>query len=192
MEPISAFSTIIGLICNFKAEQRSTSDDNYKEFIEWLDTKRHKNVVNELHSNHLLGISIKNLLSRNHDSILQKLTQLDCSLIDLASQIDGLKDIASAVSPHAGLSDQALSILKQFDESGGSVFLETKVKEGTYYQVMDAQGDIKITDGRFVNDDLDKLCDLGLLTPDYNKSGGKLFRFTRAAAKLVEQVKGEL
>ncbi|WP_298941195.1 hypothetical protein [uncultured Psychromonas sp.] len=187
MELISSFATLIGLICNFKSERRTASDDEYKEFMEWLETKRHKDVINEIHSNHLLGISIKSLLARNHDAILQKLNQLDSSLIELASQIEGFTDVAAAISPHAGLSEQAFSILKQFDLSGGSVFLEIKDSSGNCYQVMDAQGSIEITDARFIDDDLDKLCRLGLLIPDRNKSGGRLFRLTRAAVKLVEQ-----
>jgi hypothetical protein len=192
MEFISSFATIIGLVCNFKSEQRSASEDEYKEFTEWLDTKRHKDIIEELHSNHLLGLSVKNLLSQNHDSIMIKLNGLDKSLVELASQIDGFKEIASAVSPNIGLSEQAISILQQFDKTGGSVFLEIPYKGGTDYQVMDAQGHINVTDQRFINDDLDKLCTLGLLTPDSNKSGGRLFRITRAAVAFVRQVESEL
>lgn len=195
MELVGSFATIIGLICNFKSENRATSDDEYKEFIEWLDTKRHKSIIDELHSNNLLGLSLKKLFSQNTDLVLQKLSALDRSIVDIASQIDGFKDIVSAVTKNEGLSNQAISILKQFDNSGGSVFLEIAYMGCTDYQVMDGRGGnnyINIEEERFIKDDLAKLCELGLLIPDVNKSGGRLFRITRAATYLVKQIDGDL
>ncbi|MBB1368727.1 hypothetical protein H5154_20525 [Pseudoalteromonas sp. SR44-5] len=193
MDVFSPFATIVGLICNYKSENRAASDDEYREFVEWLDKKRHKDIIDELNSNHLLGLSLKNLLNQSNDLVVNKLSDLDKSLIDIASRIDGFKDIATAVSKHEGLSDQAISILKQFDKSGGRVFLEINCNAGTDYQIMDgSRGKIVMDEPRFINDDLDKLCELGLLTPDYNESGGRLFRITRIATSLVKQVANEL
>lgn len=193
MDVISPFATIVGLICNYKSENRATSDDEYKVFVEWLDKKRHRDIIEELNSNHLLGLSLKNLLNKKSELIVNKLSKLDKSLVDLASQIDGFKDIATAVSKHEGLSDQSISILKQFHESGGSVFLEGKHMGGSDYHVIDgSSGYIVIDEPRFINDDLDKLCELGLLIPDFNKRGERLFRITRAATSLIMQVESEL
>ena len=191
MDVFSPFATIVGLICNFKSENRAVSDDEYKEFVEWLDKKRHKDIVEELHSNHLLGLSLKNLLNQNNESVIQKLSTLDKSIVDIASQIDGFKEIVSAVSKNEGLSEQAISILKQFDQSGGSVFLIINFKGEAVYQVLDGSTGcnyIMMDEPRFINDDLDRLCELGLLTPDYNKSGERLFRITRSATSLVKQL----
>ena len=55
----TAFASIIGLICNFKAERKIESDNEYQEFISWLQEKKHKSVIEEVESNHLLGLSIK-------------------------------------------------------------------------------------------------------------------------------------
>lgn len=195
METFSSFATIIGLICNFKSESKAASDDEYREFIEWLDTKRHNDIIDELHSNHLLGLSLKNLLNRNTELVLEKLTSLDRAMIDFAYQIDGFKEVASAISKHEGLSDQALSILKQFDKSGGSLFIEMNLLSGTDYQIMDGtSGDnhIIINESRFINDDLDRLCKLGLLIPDFNQKGDRLFRITRSATSLIKQLKNEV
>ena len=92
MEVISSMATIVGLLSNFKSERRATSDDEYKEFVEWLDKKRHVTLIEEINSNHLLGLGIKALLSKNHESVVNKLSALDDSLETLASQIDGFKD----------------------------------------------------------------------------------------------------
>ena len=193
MDVFTPFATIIGLICNFKSENRVASDDEYKQFVEWLDEKRHKKIISELNSNYLLGLSLKNLLNQNSQLVANKLSALDKSIIDIASQIDGFKDIAIAVSKHKGLSEQAVSILKQFSESKGSVFAELYYTTGFYYHVMDGSGlDIVIDEPRFINDDLDQLCVLGLLIPDRDNDDQRLFRITRSAISLVDQIINEL
>jgi hypothetical protein len=85
-----------------------------------------------------------------------------------------------------GLSEQAFLIIKQLYDSGGSFFIEMKMMGGTQYQVLDASSAIEIPEPRFVDDDLSSLCEYGLLIPDWNSRGDRLFRITRAAARVVE------
>ncbi|HHF2959502.1 hypothetical protein BOO35_19420 [Vibrio navarrensis] len=193
MEVFGSLATIIGLICNFKSERRASSDDEYKEFVEWLDTKRHKSVISEIESNHLLSLSIKSLLNQNHEVVIEKLSGLDSSLIQLASQIDGLKEVANAIDPNTELSAQAISIIKQFMKSEGSIFLEMKMLGGTLYQIMDGNGGmLDYDEPRFLDDDLNQLCNLGLLRLDYNRKNERLFRITRATTRYIEQLENEL
>ncbi|EHH3082070.1 hypothetical protein J7G28_004288 [Vibrio vulnificus] len=194
MEVFGLLATIIGLICNFKSERRASSDDEYKEFVEWLDTKRHKSIVEELNSNHLLGLSIKSLLNQNHEVVVQKLSDLDGSLTQLASQIDWLKEVANAIVPDFGLSDQAISVLQQLVDSQGSYFTEFKLGNGSpLYKVADGHGgNIDFDEPRFLNDDLNQLCQLGLLSLDHNGRGDRLYRITRATTRYVSQLKKEL
>ena len=191
MEAAGIFATIIGLICNFKSEQRAVSDDEYKEFIQWLNDKRHKDLVDEIHSNHLLGLSLKNLLNQNHHVIVQKLNSLDSSITSIAAQIEGFRDITNAVTTNLGLSEQSASLLKQLDESGGSKFLEVENHSGKEFLMLDGQNNkqLLISEQRFIDDDLAQLCKLGLLIPDFNSSGSRLFKITRAAVALVAQLK---
>lgn len=191
MDPITiagAFATIVGLVSNFKAERRASSDDEYRDFMEWLSDKRHDEMVDLLQSNHVLSTAIQSLLLRNHDEVIEKLNALDSQLIKLASRIEGFDAISLAISPSSELSEQSVSILQQLDESGGSFFLEMKMYGGTQYQIMDASGQISIDEPRFVDDDLKNLCSLGLLIPDYNRKGDRLFRITRASAEYLKQV----
>ncbi|EIK0775228.1 hypothetical protein R7P74_24360 [Vibrio sp. 2033] len=193
MEAFGSLATIVGLICNFKSERRASSDDEYKEFVEWLDTKRHKSVISEIESNHLLSLSIKSLLNQNHEVVIEKLSGLDSSLIQLASQIDGLKEVANAIDPNTELSDQAISIIKQFTKSEGSVFLEMKMLGGALYQIMDGNGGmLDYDEPRFLDDDLNQLCNLGFLRLDFNRKNERLFRITRATIRYVEQLENEL
>ncbi|ENC6733162.1 TPA: hypothetical protein RQJ54_004659 [Vibrio vulnificus] len=194
MEVFGLLATIIGLICNFKSERRASSDDEYKEFVEWLDTKRHKSIVEELNSNHLLGLSIKSLLNQNHEVVVQKLSDIDGSLTQLASQIDGLKEVANAIVPNFDLSDQAISVVQQLVDSQGSYFTEFKLSSGSLlYKVEGGHGGkVDFDEPRFLNDDLNQLCQLGLLSLDHNGRGDRLFRITRATTRYVSQLKKEL
>jgi len=49
------------------------------------------------------------------------------------------------------------------------------------------QGELILNEPRFVEDDLSQLCNLGLLIPDHNSKGERLFRFTRAAALILNK-----
>ncbi|MCD9481562.1 hypothetical protein [Photobacterium phosphoreum] len=193
MEMFSSLATVIGLIYSFKSERKSASNDEYQEFLNWLNEKRHKKLIEELDTNYLLGLSIKGLLQQNHDLVLSKLNHLDESLLQLASGIEGFHDIAKAINPNAELSDQAITILKNLVESQGSFILESKTLSGTNYRVYDGDGrSLGITEYRFVDDDFNLLCSLELLMPDFNGSGNRMFRITRNAVKYISQVDDQL
>jgi hypothetical protein len=186
----TTFATFVGLLCNFKSEHKQASEDEYQEFIEWLRKKRHDRLIEEISSNHLLGLGIKSLLKQNHEAVMAKLTALDKVLLSIASTMEGMHEISDAISPQSKLSNQCVSILKQFEKSGGSLFLEMKMRGRAIYQVLDGSGgNIEIEEPRFVEDDLQTLVDLNLLMLEYNKSGGRVFRITRSAVGLVEQMK---
>ena len=192
MEPIttaSAFATIVGLVSNFKAGRQASSDDEYMDFLEWLSEKRHDEIIQSINSNPSLSSAIEGLLNQSHQQVMEKLAALDNSLLELASRLQGFQQISHAIAPGTEMSEQALSILQQLEESGGSVFIELKFLGGSMFQVMDASAQLQIDEPRFVDDDLKKLCELGLLLSDQNKKGERLFRITRASVKYVQQVK---
>ena len=61
MEALGSLATIVGLICNFKSERRASSDDEYKEFIGWLNTKQHKLVIEEIPPSSTWNATLKEL-----------------------------------------------------------------------------------------------------------------------------------
>jgi hypothetical protein len=184
----TTFATIVGLLSNFKSERNSSSDNEHQEFIEWLDNKRHKSLIDEINSNHLLSLGIKSLLNQNHEIVIKKLKDLDETLLVLSSSIGGFKEISTALAPNIELSEQAISILEQLNSSGGSSFLECKSSCDTEFLLMDTQGSIKIKEARFIDDDLNTLLRLDLLLLDYGSKGSRIFKLTRLAVKLLDQV----
>ncbi|CAM4161327.1 hypothetical protein [Vibrio neonatus] len=189
MEIWSSFATILGLISAYKAEGRARDGDDYNELIKWLSEKRHKALIEELNNNQILSLQVKKLLNRNHDELMDGLNNLDSLIMQLASQLDDFKGIASAIEPSVQLSEQAIDILRQFDKSGASQFLEVKTSAGSNYLFLDTQGKLNINEPRFVHDDLTQLLKLGLLELDFNKQGCRIFKITRLMVSYLTNVK---
>lgn len=184
---VTTFATIVGLLSNYKSERRNMNEDEYTGFIEWLNEKRHDELVGYIEKNQNLSISIKALLNQQNDVILAQFKKLDDMLLMLASQLDGFSSIAKAVQPDLIISDQALSILKQLVESQASCFMEHKMMTGglnEYIILGGKSGRIKYDEPQFMEDDLNRLVELGLLRLDLGGKDRKFF-ITRAGLRLV-------
>lgn len=190
LDPMTAatiFATIVSLLSSFKGENRAQDDDEYRTFMNWLEETRQEEVLEEIERNRDLSQAIKNLIEQNQDQVLQKLESINKAVFKIASHIEGFSEITNALNKNLQLSEQAWSILKQLDGSGGSFFLELKTIGGCSFQIMDGNGGmLEINEIRFIEDDLQTLVGLGLLIPDSNKSGYRLWRITREAANLVK------
>ncbi|HCG5558620.1 TPA: hypothetical protein ACX3GK_004642 [Vibrio parahaemolyticus] len=189
MEPWSSFATILGLVSAYKAEGRARDGDEYNDLISWLSDKRHKAVIDELNNNHILSLQVKQLLNRNHDEVIKSLASLDNLLMQLACQFENFKGIVKAIEPSIDLSNQAVDILRQFERSGASTFLEVSDSSGTSYLFLDGSGELTISEPRFLNDDLIQLCKLGLLEPGYSSKGSRTFNITRLSISYLDSVK---
>lgn len=189
-EIISTLSTILGLLSIFKAERRDTSDNEFDDFLVWLVHKQHKVVVDEINTNHQLSLSIKMLLTQNHEKAVEILRSVDSSLTLLSSKIDGIREISHAINPNLELSNQAISILQQLKESGGSHFVEIKrgLSGGVFLMLVDKKGKIEANETQFLNDDLQQLVDLNLLIEGVNSANNRTFSITRIVVKYLEQV----
>lgn len=188
MDPLTAtasFATIVGLLSNFKSERSGTQ---LSDFIEWLKDKRHEDVVLSIEQNQMLAIQLKSLLSVNHQELVQRLNSLDEILASVASHIQTFSSLATTVKPSTVLSEQAISIVKQFAASGANECWEHKFlgPEGPSYQFIGGSGELEVTEPRFIEDDLNTLVDLGILRLDYGSKGTRKFIITRQAMKLAD------
>ncbi|MFA0155731.1 hypothetical protein [Vibrio sp. 10N.261.46.A3] len=189
MEVFGSLATIIGLIYNFKSGRDAKSDREYHDFLNWLEENRYKNIIKQIEDNDELVNGVESLLRESHDTVIDKLNFIEDSVSGLVSGISGLNTIAHAVRPNAELSEQAQHMLKNFVESQGSFILELKTKDGDSYMIADGDGrQLGINEPRFVEDDFNSLCSLGLLTPDVNSKGSQMYRITRRAVRYVSQL----
>lgn len=183
----SAFTSVVGLIGQFKSGRDATSGSDFNDFMTWLTKSNHHEIKMMIEANHATTIGIKSVLGQQSDQLNQALSKIDAAVAAFASTLEGFSEISAGLKPEFVISDQALSILKQFEGAKASSALERKHRGHTLLYMLDgASGYIEADDIQFLEDDLMWLTELGLLRPDYNKGGERLFRYTRAASNLVK------
>lgn len=182
-----AFATVVGLLCNFKSERSSGDLD---QFILWLKEKRHEDVAVEIENNKKLLQQLTEILSTNHDELIEKLGSLDRLMSSVAAQIADFSGLALTIHPQVSISDQAVSVLKQLVDSGAKLFMEHKMMTGEpdEYLLLDgAHGPVQYEEPRFIGDDLNTLVELGLLRLEFGSKGSRRFFVTRNAVAFIQE-----
>ncbi len=87
------------------------------------------------------------------------------------------------------LSEQAVSILRQFVESGGTDLFYMDLGGGQFVLQIENIAQVGVTEPRFIKGDLDQLVDHCLLTVEYNSNGDPIYGITRSGARFVEGTK---
>jgi len=186
MEPITiatAFGSIIGLLGVFKAEVSGRESQDYNAFVDWLRRQEHKQLVDLILRNQDISGSLRVLVEDQHGQVMAKLTGLDKVLSSVARNIADFQPLADAVRIQSGLSDQAVSVLRQMNEQNASTFVEMRVRHSSEFTILDGdRGEVRIADPRFIEDDLLTLCELNLLRLSYSPKGSRIFVITRAGA----------
>lgn len=184
------FATIVGLLADFKSEGRDRTDDEYKAFTDMLSHKRHKSLLKELGENHQLASSVKLLLQGNHNELIQKLEGMDSILRGLALNIPVFSDLVSSLPPGSQLSEQSISILREFRDSGADTIVMLETSGGIGLIVSGGKGgSINISDERFLRDDLHVLSECGfLMAAGKNSQGSSLWRITRIGVSFIDQI----
>lgn len=186
MPIVESFATIVALIGQFKSERNASDQADFNAFTEWLISTNHEEIKNLLLLNTKATIGIKAILNQDREVLLDSLKRIDMALTAFASSVDGFNQLAEAINPDASISEQALSILKQFDRSNASRALTIQTGIGNIYQFIDGDiNPIEIDEQRFAEDDFQTLVDYGLLRQDFNGSGDPIYVYTRRAAMLI-------
>lgn len=188
MAIIESYAAIVALIGQFKSERGASEQASFNEFMRWLSETNHQEIKNLLELNTKATIGIKSILNQDREIIFSYLERIDNAIASFSSSFDGFSELAAGIKPNAALSEQAISILRQFETSGASRALETRTFDGTDYIFLDASGQIEIKDERFASDDFSTLTELGLFRHEYNSRGENVFLFTRLASSLIAEL----
>ena len=190
MDPLSlasAFATIVGLIGQFRGERTGNTQPSFEDFQQWLEEYHQNDIKDLLDQQAKMVEGIKIILAEERDIFLEKMQSINNALIAYSSPINGLSQIAEALNPNSCLSDQAISILKQFEDAGASKALDHNTRAGLILIFIDGKGgSIEIKEQRFLESDLNKLINLGLLIQGKNSKGNNLYTITREASNLVK------
>ena len=188
MDPITlafSFSTIVGLICNYRSEKKNQEDENYSDFLLWLSEANHDEIKTLIEGNIEISQGIKTLLLENRDMFVKKLEAIEGVLLKLSSQIPGFSSLANAINQSLDISEQAISVISQLEKTGFSKMLEVGFDQGTSLVVFGNSLSLTIQEPRFLDDDLNTLVGLGLLLKDFNSSGRAIYTLTRNAARFI-------
>lgn len=182
----SSFATIVGLIVAYKGERDKHSEQDYKDFIAWLSEKRHDGVIKALNQNNDLAEGITILLEKNHAQVMEKLNSLDLQLSHIATKYPDLSLIAKAIHKDADLSEQSQMIITQLVKSGAEYCMEHPVSTSDPDEFIfcnGANGNLQITEPRFLNEDLTQLERIGLIRVEYTLKNLRKLIPTRLAYK---------
>ena len=185
MEPVAmSFAAIVGLLSNFKAERASGRMD---EFVEWLKQSRHADIAVIIESNTSISIAIKSLLSENHRSVMEQLGQLNSIMSSIAAHLPQLAPIALAIQPTA-LSTQAVSVLRQFLDSGAKELRRAPGLSPQQYRLVGGKAELVVDEPRFLEEDIATLVEMKLMRLEHSSSGSPKWLITRTAEALVRAV----
>jgi len=188
MDPLTlstSFATIVGLICNFKQENKKNKNLNTQEFVKWLEYHHHDELKEAISENQELAQEINKVLREDHELIISKLNKIDSILAGLASNFNEVKGLVHVLNPYSQISEQAISILKQFVHSGSDEFFKDDSFGGSSLN-LSPSGPIEIEDERFLNDDLNTLVEFGFLHLRFSSSGTEFYGITRNAVCFIE------
>lgn len=193
IDPLTAattFATLVSLFSDFLDKRKEVSSDDYQKFLEWLSENRHDEIKQLLEQNQATVTSIKAILNLQSSVILEKLKNIDNKLGSILSADSLFNPLVQALSPFNSLSEQSISILRQFEDSGASTILEQHYmsNETAYIFMEGSGGTLEYNDARFIEDDFSKLVELGLLRLEFGSKGAKIYKFTREASRLVSSI----
>lgn len=120
--------------------------------------------------------------------MLQKLDGIQEIVATLLSRVDEFRGLSLAIAPDSQLSEQAVSVLRQFVESGDEILFYASHGSGQFSLQTDRGEPFGVTDPRFLQSDFEQLVALGLLTFKHNSQGNPLFRLTRSALRYIQTI----
>ena len=190
MDPF-AFATIIGLLATFQSsrEGREAKKD-LESFKQWLSENSYNNMIAVIESNQNLQQDLTSFMNQNHEQVMAQLSTLNNLMVTLASHMQGLGSLASRFDFNHGLSDQAIDVLRQFVNSGSSKMHHMKnySGEGGDHYVLEGSPNIKYSELRFIEDDIDSLVNTGLITVYKSPKNNIIYTITRQAVSFIDAV----
>jgi hypothetical protein len=159
----SALASIVSLLGLFKRERGAAKAHDHQEFLEWLQYHRHEELKELIIKTAPLRTGIDELLRKDVNEMSQKLDLVLEVVVSLLASMKDFKGIADAIKPKVELSEQAVSILNQFVQSGSDKMIFNFTGTNPIF-MLGNNTTVAYADARFLQDDLNKLVELRLLS----------------------------
>lgn len=178
------------MVCNYATERRSDADP-FAGFMEYLQ-QSHSDIHKGIEENAALAQGLRALLSQKTEVMLQKLEKLDTILAGVAANLEDFRAISDALHREA-LSEEAISILNRFSDSGAGQFLEKRCygfKGIVFLPLHTGSNSLGVQYYRFLDADLETLHDFGFLTLTHHSEFNKnIYGLTRQAERYIKAMR---
>ena len=187
----AGFPQIVSLLATFYSINNDKIDLN--EFTTWLDESNNQYAIKIIENNEQLQNDLSNFMTANHKENMDKLSQLTELIIDIASKIDGLNQLTNSFKSNNKLSEQAISILRQFVKSKSpNMYHMSNHSLGDYQHdyILEGSDKVEYDDSVFIEDDIKSLVDNRLITKTVSNKGNITYKITRQAVDFIDSVGG--
>lgn len=185
----NSFAAIVGLLVTFQ----STRDEaNISEFLEWLRENNNANTANIIENDIELQQQLSAFIGQNHDAVMSQLSKLNNLMVSVASRIDGLSGLASKFDVNYGLSNQAISVLRQFVDSNSKSIFRIETMDGEVNYLLTSDGNIEYDDDRFIDADVQSLVENRLIVKENSPSGDSIYGITRQAVAFIDSLGSDI
>src|SRR5690606_2638389 len=120
------------------------------------------------------------------------LSKLNNLMVSVASRIDGLSGLASKFDVNHGLSDQAISVLRQFVDSNSKSIFRVETMDGEVNYLLMSDGNIEYDDDRFIDADVQSLVKNTLIVKENSPSGDSIYGITRQAVAFIDSLGSDI
>ena len=192
LDPTTAantLATVIGLICNWKAERGAAAADKFQDFLTYLTDHHFEALRSDIAASQNLQVQLRGLLTLNLAAMSEQLNAVSQGIAALSGKLDAMAPLARAIGASGeGLSEQASQILKVLEQTDSTSMVEEPGGGGAFQFLPSSMG-ISFSETRFISSDLDALENLGMIkrswTPDPSI---KLYEITRFGAQYAAKL----
>ncbi len=192
MEPIagiSLFTTVVGLICNWKQEHTAHESDQFNSFMVWLANHNFQNLRERIFESDELQRDLHSLLASDSASMSKKLDVVCEAVSAIAGKIDGLAEVGSQFGTASdSLSNQACELLCRLDEIEAGQMLYKNSSYGVRIVFLPVgSGKFEPEEPRFIPTDIDFLKCMGWIAlVRYASGGDPILQITRTGSKAAK------
>lgn len=184
---------LIGLLSAWKQDRQATSDDQFQDFMVWLENHNFQELYHRISESEEVNRELHALLSLSMDQVNGKLDAIAAAVGGLTVQIDGLNTLDRAVfADKSTLSTQAREILKLFAERTGDTGM--MVPSGgphseKFLVFFPSAFAVSMDEPRFLESDVESLQEAALIMlSEYSDSGNPIYSLTRSGAQLAQSL----
>jgi hypothetical protein len=185
-ENIDKFLMLVELFRLFIPEGKNK---DIEEFKKWLILHKHDSLVEVLNNQNQLANHLEGLIRDNSGKLEQQLKDINKMVSSIYARTAIFAPVANTLGIYSDLSEQAISILKQFIESGSKTLNIIVDDFGARIAfLLDGNSNIIFSDDRTVVSDLKELTKYGFVIELYNNSGESYYRPTDKGIKFVRNI----